>query len=148
MTLLGLTLESHWWWMVLALLLGIAEIVVPGVFLIWIGSAALVTGLLSLLLGLPAPAEFVVFATGSIGSIWIGRRWLREHPITTEDPMLNDRAARLVGRQVIVTQAIAGGEGKVKVGDGEWLASGPDMPAGAQARVTGAAGARLTVEPA
>lgn len=148
MTMFGITLETHWWWMVLALLLGIAEIVVPGVFLIWIGSAALVTGLLSLLLGLPAPAEFVVFATGAIGAVWIGRRWLHDHPIESEDPLLNDRTRRLVGRQVIVTQAITGGEGKVKVGDTEWLASGPDMPEGAAARITGATGPRLIVEPA
>jgi membrane protein implicated in regulation of membrane protease activity len=47
MTLFGVTLEPHWWWLVLGLVLAIAEIIVPGVFLIWIGAAAIITGLLS-----------------------------------------------------------------------------------------------------
>lgn len=148
MTLFGIALEPHWWWMILALVLGIAEIVIPGVFLIWIGAAALVTGLLSLLFGLPPSAEFVIFAISAIGAIWIGRRWLMRHPIESTDPLLNDRAARLIGRQVVVSQSIIGGEGKVKVGDSEWLASGPDMPEGSRVTITGANGARLTVEAA
>ncbi len=146
MTLFGIALEPHWWWLILALLLAIAEILVPGVFLIWIGGAALVTGILSLLFGLPAPAEFVVFAVGAIGAVWIGRRWLVAHPIESDDPKLNDRGARLLGKQVVVTHAIVGGEGKVRVGDSDWLASGPDAPVGARVTVVGAQGSRLKVD--
>ena len=147
MTLFGIALESHWWWLVLALVLAIAEILIPGVFLIWVGGGALVTGLLGLLFGLPATAEFVIFAIASLGTVYIGRRWLTVHPIESEDPNLNDRAARLTGKQVTVVEAISGGEGKVKVGDGVWLASGPDAAVGARVQITGADGARLKVEP-
>jgi membrane protein implicated in regulation of membrane protease activity len=35
----------------------------------------------------------------------------------------------------------------VRVGDGEWPARGPDAPAGACVRITGATGATLRVEP-
>lgn len=148
MTLFGITLEPHWWWLVLALVLAIAEIAIPGVFLIWIGGAALVTGMLSLLLGLPPTAEFVVFAASAIGAVWTGRRWLKAHPIESEDPHLNDRGARLVGRIVTITQAIDGGEGKARVGDGEWLVSGPDLPVGARVRIVARDGSRLQVVPA
>lgn len=146
MTLFGIELEPHWWWMILALVLGIAEIIVPGVFLIWIGAAAAVTGILALLLPLPPAAEFVIFAVAAIGSVYLGRRYLIKHPIHSDDPLLNDRTARLVGRQVTVMEAIHGGEGKVKVGDSMWLATGPDAPVGARVTITGAEGARLIVE--
>lgn len=146
MTLFGIILEPHWWWLVLGLLLAIAEIVVPGVFLIWIGAAAIITGLLSLLLPLPAAAEFVIFAATSIGAVYLGRRYIKANPIETSDPLLNDRGARLIGRQVTVIEAISGGEGKVKVGDSVWLASGPDAAVGARVTVVGADGARLKVD--
>jgi membrane protein implicated in regulation of membrane protease activity len=146
MELMGLTLEPHWWWLILALVLGIAEIIVPGVFLIWIGAAAFVTGVLALMLPLPAAAEFVIFAVSAIGSVWLGRRYLRDNPIQSADPLLNDRAARLVGRQVIVIEPISGGEGKVKVGDTVWLATGPDAAVGDRVTITGADGSRLKVE--
>lgn len=146
MTLFSIELEPHWWWLILALVLGIAEIIVPGVFLIWIGAAAAVTGILALLLPLPPAAEFVIFAVAAIGSVYLGRRYLITHPIHSDDPLLNDRAARLVGRQVTVAEAIQGGEGKVKVGDSMWLATGPDAPVGERVTITGAEGARLRVE--
>lgn len=145
MNLFGIVLEPHWWWLILGLILGIAEILVPGVFLIWIGAAAVVTGVLALLLPLPVAAEFVIFAIAAIGSVWLGRRYLRDNPIQTTDPLLNDRAARLVGRQVTVVEPISGGEGKVKVGDSVWLATGPDAGIGDRVTITGAEGSRLKV---
>jgi inner membrane protein len=146
MTVFGITLEPHWWWLVLGLVLAIAEMVIPGVFLIWIGAAAIVTGLLSLLLPLPPAAQFVIFAITAIGAVYLGRRYLKDHPTESADPLLNDRGARLVGRQVTVVDAISGGEGKVKVGDSVWLASGPDADVGARVTVVGADGARLKVD--
>jgi membrane protein implicated in regulation of membrane protease activity len=146
MTVFGIVLEQHWWWLILALILAIAEILIPGVFLIWIGAAAFVTGVLTLLLPLPMAAEFVIFAVTAIGAVYMGRRYLKDHPIESSDPMLNDRMARLVGRQVTVVEEIIGGEGRVKVGDSVWLASGPDAAIGARMTVVGADGARLKVD--
>jgi len=145
MALFGMVLEPHWWWMALALILGIAEIIAPGVFLIWIGAAALITGLLAWLLPLPIPAQFVVFAAGAVGAVYVGRRYLHQHPTESADPLLNDRTSRLIGRQVTVVEAIAGGEGKVKVGDSVWLAMGPDAPVGQRVTIIGADGNRLRV---
>ena len=54
MTLWGI--EDHWLWLIAAALLAIAEMLIPGVFLIWIGVAALVTGVLALLLQGPDAA--------------------------------------------------------------------------------------------
>ena len=62
--------------------------------------------------------------------------------------MMNKRADRLVGETVVVTQAIEGGTGKVKLGDSEWLARGADAAVGVRLRVTGHEGTALLVEAA
>ena len=36
-------MEDHWAWLVFAALLGIGEVLIPGVFLIWIAIAAAIT---------------------------------------------------------------------------------------------------------
>ena len=105
----------------------------------------MITWLLALLLPLPIPAQFVVFAAGAVGAVYVGRRYLHQHPTESADPLLNDRTSRLIGRQVTVVEAIAGGEGKVKVGDSVWLAMGPDAPVGQRVTIIGADGNRLRV---
>ncbi len=143
----GITLATHWWWLVLAVVLGIAEIVAPGFFLIWIGAAALVTGLLSLLLGLPPAAEFAIFAVATVIAVYAARRWFSLNPIISADPLLNDRTARMIGKVVTVVEAIDGGNGRVKVDDGVWNATGPALAVGRRARIVGADGSLLRVEP-
>ena len=142
-----LGIDPHWVWLILAGVLGIAEIIVPGIFLIWIGLAALVTGLVTLALGISEPLQFALFAMLAIAAVFAGRRWFALNPIESSDPLLNDRAARLVGETVTVVEAIAGGEGRVRVGDGVWPAKGADAPLGARLRVIGIDRGLLRVEP-
>jgi len=139
--------DPHWAWLILAGVLGIAEILVPGIFLIWIGMAALVTGLVTLALGIPEPLQFSLFAMLAVAAVFAGRRWFARNPIESSDPLLNDRAARLVGETVTVVEAIEGGEGRVRVGDGVWPAKGADAPLGTRLRVTGIDRGLLKVEP-
>jgi len=117
------------------------------VFLIWIAAAAALTGFVSLFLPIPLAFQFALFTLLAIASVFGGRRWYANNPVASSDPMLNDRAARLVGETVLVADAIVNGRGKVRVGDSVWLAHGPDAEAGASVRITGADGACLRVEP-
>jgi membrane protein implicated in regulation of membrane protease activity len=139
-------LEPHWLWLLAAVLLGIAELIVPGVFLIWIAAAAAGTGLLTLLFGVGIAFQFALFALLSIASVYAGRRWYAANPVATSDPLLNNRAARLIGRTVAVAAAIEHGEGRVKVGDSVWICRGPDCAAGTPVRIIGAQGTCLLVE--
>lgn len=141
------SLDQHWFWLALGLLLAAAEIAVPGVFLIWLAMAAIVTGLLTWVLPIGLPVQIVIFAVLAIVSVFTGRRYLRSHPIEGADPLMNQRAARLVGETAIVTQAIEGGSGRVRLGDSEWLARGPDTLLGVRVRIAGAEGVVLLVEP-
>jgi membrane protein implicated in regulation of membrane protease activity len=140
-------LAPHWGWLALGVVLASAEMLLPGYFLIWLAAAALVTGLLALLLPIGMPLQIVLFAALAIVAVLLARRWLKANPIVSPDPLMNDRGGRLVGETVVVTQALAGGSGHVRHGDTEWLARGPDAAAGTRLRIVGHDGAVLLVEP-
>lgn len=122
-------------WLIAALVLGIAELAVPGVFLVFLAIAAAATGIAVFALpDLPVAAQLASFAAWSVVTVLIGKRWYLDYPVAG-DPLLNDRAARLVGEVVTVETAIVAGHGRVLVGDGGWPASGPDAPVGAPMRI-------------
>jgi inner membrane protein len=139
---------THWGWFILTLFLGALEIAAPGAFMIWLAGAALVTGLMTLVYGFGWELQLAAFGVLAIASVLAGRFYFRERPMRSADPSLNRRADRLIGEVVTVAEAISGGQGRVQVGDSPWLAAGPDMPAGARARIVRVDGSRLHVEPA
>ncbi|WP_201781312.1 NfeD family protein [Sphingomonas sp. Leaf357] len=135
-------------WLVFALAMGVAELILPGIFLVFLAIAAAITGVAVLALpDLPVPVQLASFAIWSGVTVLIGRRWYRDYPVATSDPLLNDRAARLIGEIVTVDQPIAGGSGRVKVADGVWPAHGPDAAAGTRMRVVAIEGGVVLVEP-
>jgi inner membrane protein len=138
-------IEPYLVWLSFGVLLCIAEMIVPGVFLMWLGIAALITGAAVFLLPLATGVQLGLFAVLAIASVFVGRRWTAGKEIASDDPMLNDRLARLVGEPVVVEDAIVGGRGRVRVGDSVWPATGADAPVGTRLRVTGAEGGVLRV---
>lgn len=142
------TLDTHWFWLIAGVILAIAEIIAPGFFMIWLAAAAIVTGLLALILPISMTAQIALFAVLSVAAVYAGRRWFALNPIESSDPKLNDRGARLVGETVTVVEAIESGSGRVKVGDSVWNARGGDAAVGARVKVTGSDGATLLVESA
>ena len=146
MTLFGSTYDPHWAWLALGLVLAVGEMTIPGVFLIWMAGAAVITGLVTWVVPLSVALQVMLFAVLSVGAVFIGRNWLRANPIVGADPLMNDRGARAIGETVVVTQVIEGGEGRVKLGDSEWIAKGPDAEPGTRMRVASHNGAILMVE--
>lgn len=135
-------------WLIAAVLLGVAELLVPGVFLIFVAIAAGVVGLATLALpDLPLPAQLAAFAAWSVVTVLIGKRWYSDFPVETSDALLNDRARRMIGETVVVAEAIADGRGRVRVGDGEWPAAGPDVAAGTRMRIVAVTNGIVIVEP-
>jgi inner membrane protein len=139
-------LADYWLWMIAGAVLAIAEMLVPGVFLIWIGAAAVLTGVLALLLPIGVIPQFLIFAVASVAAIYAGRKYLARNPIVSTDPMLNDKSARLVGSIVTAVEPVDALQGRVKVGDGVWSAKGADAAVGDRLRVIGADGVVLVVE--
>ena len=140
-------IEPHWIWVAIGLALAITEILVPGVFLIWLAVAAIATGLLTFLFGLPLSLQVVQFVAIALIAVYSARRWLRDKPITSTDPLLNNRMGRLVGETAMVVEPIEHGRGRVHLGDSDWTVRGPETPAGERVRVTGHDGSILIVEP-
>lgn len=136
-------------WLALAVLLGGAELLVPGVFLIFLAIAAgIVAAATFVLPELPLAAQLGVFGMWSVVTVLIGRRWYQDYPVETSDPLLNDRARRLIGETVVVADAIVSGRGRVRIGDGEWPAQGPDAPTGTRMRIVSVTSGIVVVEPA
>ena len=128
-------------------LISIGEMTIPGVFLIWMAGSALITGLVSWMVPtLGMPWLVLLFAGLSMVSVFIGRNYLRSNPVEEADPGMNDRGARSVGEVVVVSEVIADGRGRVKLGDSEWIAKGPDAEPGTRMKVTGHEGTALVVE--
>ncbi|NNM71047.1 NfeD family protein [Enterovirga aerilata] len=136
-----------WTWLILGLVLIGLETLAPGVFLFWLGIAAVLTGLLDYGLGLSWQAAFVAFAALSLASVLTGRALTRRGG-GADGPALNRRGEALVGRRFRLDEPIVAGEGRIRLDDTVWRVVGPDLPAGAEIRVSRLDGATLVVEPA
>lgn len=139
-------MSPHWAWLTIGVLLCAAEIVAPGFFLVWLGVAAIATGVLAFLLPVGVPMQLGIFAVLAFIALYGARRWLKANPIESTDPLLNQRGGRLVGEVLTLVTAIENGRGRAKVGDGEWPVRGPDAAEGTRVRVISADGGVLVVE--
>ena len=136
-------------WAALALLLIAAETLAPGAFMLWMGFAAVAVFVAVLLVpGIPVLAQVAAFVVLSFVSIQVYRRWFRKRERPSDQPALNRRTVALIGRVVPLERAIVDGHGRVQIADAFWEVVGPELPAGAQVRVTGADGMTLQVEAA
>lgn len=138
--------NPEYFWLGLAALLALAELFVPGVFLIWVAAAAALTGILSLFIDMTLAGQLTVFGLATIVAVLGGRRWYLTHNVESENPMLNNRSAQLVGRTVTIVEAVSSTSGRAKVADGVWPATGPDMKKGMIAKVAAVEGGVLRLE--
>jgi len=139
-------IDPGWLWLIGGVLLLILEVIAPGFFLVFLGAAAIATGLFTVLFNLGAAAELALFALYAVIAVLVGRRFYANRTADSTDPLLNDRAGRLVGKVVTVVAAVDDQNGRVRVGDSEWSARGGPAAAGERVRITGVEGNCLTVE--
>jgi len=142
----------HYWWWVLALILIAGEVLAPGFFLLWIGIAAAGMGVVTWALpGLGALAQAVLFVILTFASCLLYWKVVRPRLARGDDPAartLSRRGEQMIGQRFVLIEAIVNGRGKARVGDGQWLVAGPDLPVGTQVEVTGVDGAMLQVRAA
>ena len=139
-------LDAAWAWLAIGLALAALELALPGIYLIWLALAALITGALTAVLDLGTAIQVLNFFFLSLIMAYSAKRFLRDRPIESENPMLNHRGSQMIGKTVRVAHAIKDGEGRVTVGDSEWIAQGPDAKVGTMVRIVSAQGATVTVE--
>jgi membrane protein implicated in regulation of membrane protease activity len=142
----GMDIDPGWIWLIGGVLLLILEVIAPGFFLVFIGAAAMATGLFTILFGLGTAPQLALFALYAVIAVLVGRRFYANRHGDSADPLLNDRAGRLVGKVVAVVVAVDDHGGRVRVGDSEWSARGGPAEVGDRVRITGVEGNCLKVE--
>ena len=137
---------THWHWLVLGVVLMVAEVVVPGVYLLWVGLAALLTGIVAYVLpDLGWQIHAVFFAVATVGSAFFGYR-LYAKAAPEEAVGLNRRGTEFIGQVYTLETAVVGGVGRLKVSDSPWRIVGPDLPAGTKIRIVAVRGTSLEFE--
>lgn len=128
-----------WNWIIVGCILLILELIVPGVFLIWLGFAALATAFVSGLIGEHLwlgtwQGEITIFLVFSVLFVVAGRRYFYKKS-TSDEPLLNNRTDQLIGQIATLNEPIKNGHGRVRIDDTIWRVTGPDLPAGTKVRL-------------
>lgn len=136
-----------WWgWVVLAGVLALAEMALPGSYLMWIALGAALTGLAAALTGMVLEGQLAVFAAATATSCLGGYFVYRAIGSGRDGGVsLNAPQRSMIGARGTVCQTIVNGRGKVRIGDTVWLADGPDLAEGTPVVVASVRGTRLDV---
>ena len=139
---------TFWHWFIFGAILMVLEIMVMGMFLLWIGLAAIMVGVIMLVIpALAWPLALVFWAAMSVASVvgWVAYR--KKHPAPEQNNGLNQRGSELVGQEYTLSAPIENGKGAVRAGDTMWrVVSDTDIPGGTRIRVIGLDGTSLRVE--
>ena len=133
-------IDAAWAWAIGGMILMVGELLAPGIFLIWLGLGAVLTGLVLSGVTLSWQGQVLLFVVLASIAVLLGRRVLQGRPSA-----LNRRGHSLVGREFILDAPIVQGVGRIKLDDTSWRITGADAPAGTRIRVLSLDGATLTV---
>jgi inner membrane protein len=143
---IGPTIGSWTWWIVAGLLL-IGELLMPGIFLLWLGVAAAATAVLDLIFGFGWKGEIVAFALLSALSVFVSWKFkLGMGNPDSDTPNLNNPLQAMIGKRYTLLEPLINGRGKLKIDDTLWDIEGPDVAVGETIRITGINGLKLIVE--
>jgi inner membrane protein len=121
-----------WAWIIAGAVIAGLEIVVPGMFLMWIGLGAVATGLL--LARYPDLAlewQFLVFAVSMVSSVAVGFWIQRRSGRTKQARLMNREMKAMIGKTYLASAAFSVGRGRIKVQDSSYAAvSDDDIAAG------------------
>ena len=144
---------SYWHWLAFGVFVMLIEVLVPGVIFLWLGIAAVITGLAyAAIPSMSWEIQAILFAVLSVISIFIGRRIVAARQAPTDHPTLNRRGRTLIGTQHTLDAATSGGRGRVRIGDSVWrftvAPQGRELAAGTRIAVVDVDGTTLVVEAA
>ena len=135
-------------WLVLAALLGVAEVMTTtlafGLLAVAAGVAAVVGGV-----GLGLPFQIGAFAVAAAAGLGVVRPLAVRH--IRQPPLLRTGTSDLVGRSAIVLEEVTAQGGRVRIGGEVWSARSYDessvLPAGSSVDVFAIEGATALVHP-
>lgn len=139
---------AAWHWIVLGVALAIAETLLPGTILLWLGIAAALTGIVLLAwTDLGWQGQVLLFGAIAVVAVAVGLV-LRRKLHKPQPREVNLGTQRFVGQRGALSTAISNGRGEIRLGDTVWPVAGPDLPVGTSVVVTGSDGVTLTVRAA
>lgn len=138
-----------WHWLSLGLLLLGAEALGAAGFLLGTAIAAFLVAILNALIpAISWQSQCVVFAISAVAFSFAYWRYFKDFNRQTDHEALNQRAATLIGRELVLEQAITGGQGRIQIGDTFWKAHATqDFEIGDRVKVTAADTMSITVMP-
>lgn len=114
---------TTWHWLTLAVGLLILEALGAGGFLLGISVAALVlSGVVAMEWVDSWQYQLLWFSLLAVIFTLLYWKIFRGFNDRSTEPLLNDRAAQLIGRRLILEETLIGGQGRIKVGDTLWKA--------------------------
>ena len=143
-----LTTWTLWHWLVLGFVLLIVEIMVPGVFLLWWGLAALGTALVQFLIPAFSLTELAIFYALLACILSVGW-WKYQHGKDHRDQVktaLNQRDHAMLGKRGTVQEIASNGIGRGVFGDTTWRIQGECLRANDLIEVKAVSGITLIVQ--
>ncbi len=129
---------AHWNWWTLGAIFLIVELMLPGVYFLWLAIAASLVGLLVFIFAdLAVIWQVFLFGLLSLISVIAWLTWQKKHPQKSEEPLLNQRMQRYIGKQASIVEPIINGQGKAQIGDTLWQVAGDDCPKGTKVKIIG-----------
>jgi hypothetical protein len=112
-----------WGWIIAGAILAGLEILIPGIYLLWIGLGAFAVGIiLALLPGLPLEWQTLIFAAAMVSSLGLGF-WIQRRSGRTEaDQFLNKEMTAMIGQKYLAIAPFSAGRGRIKVQDTSFAA--------------------------
>src|SRR5258706_9526191 len=115
-----------WNWLIFGVVLMALELLAPGVFLFWLGLAALLVGLISFAINPSWQLQILMFAVFAAAAVPLWRRVARSHTaVSKSNPFLNKRPNALVGLVFTLEKPIVDGSGTVRIYDTIFPVAGP-----------------------
>jgi membrane protein implicated in regulation of membrane protease activity len=141
-------MESWIVWLVLAAVLGVAEIMTTTLAFGLIAAGAVVAGVVGVA-GAGLPFQLIAFAVASAAGLGLVRPIAMRH--IKQPPLLRTGTSALVGRSAKVIEAVTDDGGKVRIGGELWSARPYDesqaIPVGSTVDVFAIEGATALVHP-
>ena len=141
-------MESWVIWLIVAAVLGVAELLTTTLALGLIAAAGVAAAIAGAA-GLGAPVQLIVFAVASAAGLVLVRPVAVRH--LRQPPVLRTGTAALIGRSALVLEDVSAHSGRVRIGGEEWSSRPYDetlvIPAGATVDVIEITGATAVVYP-
>ena len=101
-----------WNWLIFGFILMALELLAPGVFMFWLGLAALLVGLVSFAVNPSWQTQLLMFAVFAIAAVPAWRYFARSAGSSSQSPFLNNRTKALIGREFTLDKPIIDGRAR------------------------------------